>query len=58
MSVSGSLAVIMTLPFVIWYDTANPDNATAFGPGYWLLIAFALAAGLVTLIDTAIRIRG
>jgi hypothetical protein len=48
----------MTLPFVIWYDTANPDNATAFGPGYWLLIAFALAAGLVMLIDAAIRIRG
>ena len=42
----------------IWYDTANPDNATAFGPGYWMLIAFALAAGLVTLIDLAIRVRG
>jgi len=38
--------------------TRLTHNATAFGPAYWLLIAFALPAGLVTLIDAAIRIRG
>jgi hypothetical protein len=42
----------------IWYDTANPDHATAIGPGTWLVRAIALAAGLVTLIDLAMRVRG
>jgi len=41
----------------IWYDAAAPDNATTFGPGYWLLTAFVLAALLVTLFTTAMRVQ-
>lgn len=25
--------------YTIWYDPADPDRVTAFGPGYWLLMA-------------------
>jgi hypothetical protein len=41
----------------IWYDSAAPDNATTFGPGYWLLSAFALSAVLVSLFSTAMRLN-
>lgn len=42
--------------FVLWYDPSNPANATCFGPGHWLLVALGLAAGLIGLIDTAMKI--
>lgn len=42
----------------IWYDSANPGNATGFGPGYWLLIAFSLAVTLVMLFNAAMQVRG
>jgi hypothetical protein len=42
----------------IWYDAANPGHATAIGPGTWLVRAVALAAGLVMLVNLAIRVRG
>ncbi|MDB5681463.1 MAG: hypothetical protein JWO16_1268 [Sphingomonas bacterium] len=40
----------------IWYDSADPDRATAFGPGYWLMIAVALAFVLITLMNAAMKI--
>lgn len=43
---------------VIWYDTANPDCATAFGPGYWLFTALVLGVVLTMLISTVMQIRG
>lgn len=43
---------------VIWYDTANPDNATAFGPAHWLGIALSLGLALVMLINAAMHVRG
>ncbi|MES2097737.1 MAG: hypothetical protein V4459_13340 [Pseudomonadota bacterium] len=42
---------------IIWYDTADPDKATAIGPGHWLLIAFALGVALVVLINAVMQIR-
>lgn len=42
----------------IWYDTANPEHATAIGPGSWLVRAVALGAGLVILVDAAMRVHG
>jgi hypothetical protein len=43
---------------VIWYDRANPDSATAIGPGHWLFIALALGVALVMLINAAMQIHG
>jgi hypothetical protein len=43
---------------VIWYDTADPNRATAFGPGYWLITAIALGVVLALLINAAIQLRG
>ena len=43
---------------VIWYDTADPNNATGIGPGHWLITAIALAIGLVAVIHAAMRIHG
>ncbi|HEX4693138.1 DUF3592 domain-containing protein [Sphingomonas sp.] len=40
---------------IVWYDTADPDRATALGPGYWLLSAGGLAVALVMLISTAMQ---
>ena len=42
---------------VIWYDTANPDNATAFGPGHWLMSALTCGVLLVTLFSTALQLH-
>lgn len=42
----------------IWYDSADPDKATAFGPGYWLLNAFALAFMLAMLFNVAMKLHG
>ncbi|MBS0478590.1 MAG: DUF3592 domain-containing protein [Proteobacteria bacterium] len=39
----------------IWYDSADPSRATAFGPGYWLLSAAALGFALVMLVNAAMR---
>lgn len=38
---------------IVWYDTADPDRATALGPGHWLLSAAGLAVALVMLVTTA-----
>lgn len=32
--------------FRVWYDRANPQNVTAYGPGYWLLMAILTIAAL------------
>jgi len=42
---------------IVWYHTADPDRATALGPGHWLLCAAGLAVALVMLVDTAMKIH-
>ncbi len=42
---------------VIWYDTADPDKATAFGPFYWLTSGFGLGVALVLLLSTAMQMH-
>jgi len=41
----------------IWYDSADPDRATAFGPSYWLMIAVALGFALATLMNAAMKVH-
>jgi hypothetical protein len=41
--------------YTIWYDPADPSRVTAFGPGYWLLIAFAMAAALASVFATGMQ---
>lgn len=33
--------------YTVWYDPADPARVTAFGPGYWLIIALAFGVALV-----------
>jgi len=33
--------------YTIWYDPADPNQATAFGPGYWLMMTAVFAVMLV-----------
>jgi len=33
--------------YTVWYDPADPARVTAFGPGYWLMIALAFGVALV-----------
>jgi Protein of unknown function (DUF3592) len=33
--------------YTVWYDPKDPAQVTAFGPGYWLMIALAMGAALV-----------
>jgi hypothetical protein len=33
--------------YTVWYDPDDPARVTAFGPGYWLIIAVAFGATLV-----------
>lgn len=42
--------------YVVWYDTTDPARVTAFGPGYWLMIALALAVSLVGVFDACIKL--
>jgi len=32
--------------YTVWYDPSDPTKVTAFGPGYWLIIALACGAAL------------
>ncbi len=41
---------------MLWYDPANPDRCTRFGPGTWLLVLVASAASLAALIWYAPKI--
>ncbi len=40
---------------VIWYDTANPEKVSAFGPGRWLLCAGVVATTLASPINVAMH---
>lgn len=42
---------------LIWYDCANPGHATAFGPGFWLMIALGLVGALVLLFRVAFALH-
>ncbi len=40
--------------YTVWYDPADPARVTAFGPGYWLMIALAFGVALVGLFGLCI----
>ncbi len=44
--------------FTLWYDPANPERVTTFGPGYWLLQALTVAIALVTLFRAGMSLPG
>ena len=45
--------------YIIWYDPEAPDEkVTAFGPGYWLLMALVWAALLALLFAAGMRAAG
>lgn len=33
--------------YTVWYNPNDPAQVTAFGPGYWLMIAVAFGAALI-----------
>lgn len=42
--------------YVVWYDPADPARVTAFGPGYWLMIALTFAVSLAGVFSVCIRL--
>jgi hypothetical protein len=45
--------------YTVWYDPEAPDaRVTAFGPGYWLLLALVWAACLAMLFAAGMRVAG
>jgi hypothetical protein len=40
--------------YTVWYDPDDPAKVTAFGPGYWLMIALAFGVALAGVFGTCI----
>jgi hypothetical protein len=44
--------------YTVWYDPADPAKVTAFGPGYWILLAFVWGASLACLFNLGTKLAG
>lgn len=44
--------------YTVWYDPADPAQVTAFGPGYWLMLALLFLCMLATVFEAGLRIAG
>jgi hypothetical protein len=44
--------------YTIWYDPEDPDRVTAFGPGYWVMLALVWAVMLGSLFSLGMRLAG
>jgi hypothetical protein len=44
--------------YTIWYDPADPDKPTAFGPGHWFGLSLVWAVALVGLIGAGMQLAG
>jgi hypothetical protein len=44
--------------YTVWYDPADPQRVTAFGPGYWLMMAGVFAYMLVLLFAVGMKLTG